>query len=163
MHSFYQLNALVNLNIAWRFFREMYLQEKRELINKYLVAACPNSRDLTKHFVHFRDPNVQPSELPKNTTTGTDSLNRFIDSNCVAYATQWWEELKPCNFDNSDSAIVINALIQICKEGGDANHLFGASTVKPSSTHTYKSFEEYLKAFCASEGKTYNATLTFTS
>ena len=41
-------------------------------------------------------------------------------------------------------------LIQGCKEGADAGHPYGASSVKASSTNAFRSFEQVINAYNAS-------------
>jgi RHS repeat-associated protein len=157
------------LDIAWRYFREIYLQEKREIIDNLLIqyaeAAGKNQQyydALTsgKHVLNFISAKAGESvglvhDPVQAQAQAQDSINTFILDNCKAYALQWWEELKPCNFSLLDSAAIIDRLIQVCKEGGDAGHVFGASTVKPSSTNLDRSFEQVIKAYA---GSNYNST-----
>ncbi|WP_207512921.1 LamG-like jellyroll fold domain-containing protein [Longitalea luteola] len=157
-----------DLDIAWRTFRDLYLQKKQELIADILrVAQNMNSeffRDLTdlhnNHAPNFVDPTLVPtSNVTRDTTVAKAGLENYISNNCEAYATQWWNELQPsCKYSTADSAAIIPLLIQVCREGGDADHVYGASTVKPSSTNTYRSFEEVLKAYNQSAGLPYNAS-----
>ncbi len=44
--------------------------------------------------------------------------------------------------------------MQVCKEGGDANHLYGSSTVRPGSKYQYKSFEAVLEEYNRQNGIT---------
>lgn len=158
-----------DLDIAWQYFREMYLQEKREIMALVLNQAWqqhPYYQDslLTLvnkgHTPNFIDPYLPMSETMANDSTGArDSLRLFINDNCAAYVTQWVSELESC-YDSAARAWIIPRLIDVCREGGDENHLFGASTVKPSSTYQYKSFEEVIKAYRDSNGNpaSYNST-----
>jgi RHS repeat-associated protein len=153
-------------DMAWKFFREMYLQEKREIINEILRREQQDGRpdfDITdlanNHALNFYDPAGMPaSDMPATEQAARDSLQKYINDNCTAYVTQWLEDLGPCNYDSTDRAWIMPQLIQVCREGGDEDHFFGASTVKPSSTNTYKSFEEVLKAYSVISGKPYNTT-----
>lgn len=164
MNTFAQDNHAFNpdslcaseLDIAWRYFREMYLQEKREIIYDLLTETCGEvSLDKSVYFVNFPDPEPLTQGSPTSEAAAKDTLRAFIDNNCIQFATQWWQELRPCSFSANDSAAIINRLIQVCKEGGDAEHVFGASTVKPSSTNPDRSFEQVLKAYA---GPNYNSS-----
>lgn len=156
------------LDVAWKYFREMYLQKKREIMDRELNAYATSLKGNPNyykqlfesgHAVVFMAPSLGADgsipELHQDTTRAKDSIQALILDNCRSYALQWWEELKPCNFSLNDSATIINRLIQVCKEGGDINHIFGASTVKPSSTNLDRSFEQVLKAYA---GSNYNST-----
>ncbi|OQP68407.1 RHS repeat domain-containing protein [Niastella populi] len=156
-----------DLDLAWKYFREMYLQRKRELIADILrnaQAVHPLYADLSslpnlKHRLNFIDPQLIPvSDMPLTEQAARDSVQTYINQNCASYVQQWWEELKPCNYNSTDSLWIVPRLIQVCVEGGDLEHLFGASTVKPSSTYQYKNFEEVLKAYSAISGRSYNST-----
>ncbi|WP_162915796.1 LamG-like jellyroll fold domain-containing protein [Paraflavitalea soli] len=156
------------LDIAWRYFREIYLQKKREIMDAQLNAYAEGIKNepgyygrlfASGHAVTFMSPAMaaagQLTGLVDDQAEGKDSINSFILDNCRAYAMQWWQELKPCSFSQSDSVAIINKLIQVCKEGGDENHLFGVSTVKPSSTNLDRNFEQVIKAYA---GSNYNTT-----
>ncbi|OQP52818.1 hypothetical protein A4H97_24270 [Niastella yeongjuensis] len=156
-------------DIAWQYFREMYLQEKREIITQVLNEAqrqpgnrFPDLKELVdNHTPNFFDPAMPPphlEDMPDGEARGQDSLNTFINDNCTAYVNQWWQELKPCDLNTDDSLWIMPKLIEVCRQGGDAEHLFGASTVKPTSTYTYRSFEEVIKAYRTITGKSYDAT-----
>ncbi|MBL0133413.1 MAG: hypothetical protein IPP79_05015 [Chitinophagaceae bacterium] len=136
------------LDMAWRYFREMYLQEKREIINKIITANCGSSLSLdpSKNYVHFQNPNTMIAGLP-TISTSNQTLTDFIDDNCTNAAVQWWLELESCGYTKDDSSIIVPRLIQVCKEGGDSGHPFGSSTVKPSSTYAYRSFDQVLREY----------------
>ncbi|WP_207516079.1 RHS repeat domain-containing protein [Longitalea luteola] len=156
-----------DLDLAWKYFREMYLQRKRELMADILriaQASHPLYADLSplpnlNHRLNFIDPQLLPvANMPATEQAARDSVQSYINQNCASYVQQWWEELKPCNYNSNDSLWIVPRLVQVCVEGGDVDHLFGASTVKPSSTYQYKSFEEVLKAYSAIRGKSYNSS-----
>ena len=148
------------LDMAWRYFREMYLGKKAKIIDDIVKNSCLDNAILPWHNLNF--PHIEPTlglnDLANDAASGVDSLNKLIEDNCKAYAKQWWQELKPCNFTSDDSSIVVPRLIQVCKEGGDASHIFGSSTVKPGSTYTYNSFEAVIKQYCESVSKPYDTT-----
>lgn len=156
------------LDIAWRYFRELYLQEKREIIDRLLteyattLGKTPEYYNTlaSAHTLNFVSADagalINISQNPGEALTqANNDLQTFINDNCKAYAIQWWEQLKPCGFSQNDSAAIIDRLIQVCREGGDSSHVFGASTVKPSSTNLDRSFEQVVKAYA---GSNYNTT-----
>jgi RHS repeat-associated protein len=145
---------------AWQFFREMYLNEKRAVITQYLKDNCLGQATIKPpHFSQFADMDaaagLSTGAYP-NPQAGKDSLNAFINSNCLSYATDWWRQLAPCGFLPADSAALIQRLVNVCKEGGDSSRFFGSSTVRPGSTWADKSFEQVLKDYCLQKGITYN-------
>jgi RHS repeat-associated protein len=138
-----------DLDMAWLYFQQLYLQERREILYKWirLDPDCYHTIDEEEFFVHFPDPSELGTGFPQNESDGTDSLNKFIADNCASYVKLWWEELKPCNYNTTDTAWIFPRLREVCRQGGDETHVFGSSTVKPSSTYQYRSFEEVLKAY----------------
>lgn len=143
-----------DLDMAWKYFREMYLQKKRDIMAAILRKAQEGSDNLAivaqNHRLHFYDPTlITFDNLPGDEQAGRNMLQSYIDSNCNAYARQWMSELGGC-YDSTELAAIIPELVKVCREGGDIDHLMGASTVKPGSTNTFKSFEEVLKAHNAS-------------
>ncbi|HVG16539.1 MAG TPA: RHS repeat-associated core domain-containing protein [Chitinophagaceae bacterium] len=159
-----------DLDMAWRAFRGFYLETKRNLISAHIKALYPTPSATTlfndHRQPHFSDASelllATGTQLPTNKTAAKQqmeaSINEFYSSNCNAYVAQWWFQLKPCNFTSADSSVIIPRLIQVCKEGSDATHSYGSSSVKPSSVFTYKSFEEVLKWYSDSTGRPYNST-----
>ncbi|MDE3248445.1 MAG: hypothetical protein KGO82_07300, partial [Bacteroidota bacterium] len=138
-----------SLDMAWRFFREMYLTKKREIINKILGQACNAQININTatHTLNFPDQVTAMQKVPVSTTNITDSINNLVSSSCRSYVAQWWNELAPCNYTSADTAYLFPRLIKICTEGGDMNHPFGSSTTKPSSTYRYHSFAELIQAY----------------
>ena len=165
-----------DLDMAWRNFRQLYLDVKHKLINDQLIALCPQPPNpLTKtlvtanHQPHFSDAadmlnaigSTIPSTIADTVTAkqqGQSATDSFYYNNCKIYATNWWQQLKPCSYTSGDSAAIIPQLIMVCKEGSDASHPFGASSVRPASTYKYRSFRDVLQHFSDSSFKTFNAT-----
>lgn len=159
------------LNMAWRAYRQMYLDVKRYIINKYWINQSPCNQALTPaqlmqrgFTVHFSDAEelgkAAGGTLPSDTTQAKNEIGNKMDnyyqSNCQAYATQWMQQLSKCTF--YDSAIITNIiipqLVQVCMEGSDVNHPYGASSVKPSSTNQFRSFEEVINNYNQTHGIT---------
>ncbi|MCW3094074.1 MAG: hypothetical protein JWP81_5143 [Ferruginibacter sp.] len=140
-------------DVAWRYFREMYLNKKAEIINSIIFNNCPNPAVLPWHTLNF--PNINAIDgsnaIPVTASVGTDSLNNFIANNCKAYVAQWLDEMKPCNLTTSDSDQIISRLIGVCKAGGNIDHLYGSSTTKPgTNANGDTSFIQVLKAVLGS-------------
>lgn len=143
------------LDEAWTIFKSVYQAKKKSVTSKYLFAGTyPIVEDKDRVFV---DPDklfakeylqgIDPNEKDPNViiAQGNEAMNNTIENNCIGYAEYWWSKLvnAGCGFEAwRDSTIIIDRLIAICKEGGDATHIFGSSTVKPGSTHAFKSFNE---------------------
>jgi len=149
------------LDIAWRYFRQMYQSKKQEIINDIINASNPagyTDPPSPPHSLDFIDPRKTVQGINYDKNSRTDSLNAFISSNCQAYVSQWWSQLASCNYTSADSAVVFPRLLAVCNAGGDQNHVFGSSTVKPSSTNRFHSFDEVIKQYNDSTGKAYNAS-----
>jgi RHS repeat-associated protein len=162
------------LDMAWREFRQMYLDIKKSIINKHWISLAACSTSITAaalvtagHQPHFSDsrelqqasggtfPNNQ-SEANAFQQQQSNVVNSYYASNCEAFASRWWQQLKPCNFSEADSAMVVSMLVEVCKEGADKDHPFGASTVRPGSTHRFKSFDEVLRYYSDVKRVVYN-------
>ncbi|HEY4291361.1 MAG TPA: hypothetical protein VGN00_29875, partial [Puia sp.] len=151
-----------DLDMAWRTFRQAYLDIKQGVINSKLKTITPTAATLLAagHQPHFTDAGevVEASNLnpPSDTAAARAqaqaALNGYYDSTCRAYVTMWWQDLKLCNYNSTDSAAIIPLLIQVCKEGSDGNHPYGASSVAPTSGNQYHSFEDVINAYNQSKG-----------
>jgi hypothetical protein len=54
-------------------------------------------------------------------------------SQCEDYASYWWAQINRCTNNPSDSALIISAMVEICKLGQDPEHPWGASS-SPAGT-----------------------------
>jgi RHS repeat-associated protein len=151
------------LDMAWRTFRQLYLDIKRTHVNKWIKTGCGSAMTAGQivasgHSPHFADANEMkalqsPAEVPSSKAETEAFMQKYYADNCKAYATRWVQDLAPCTLYNIDSLnnVIIPALIAICKEGSDSVHPYGASSVKPSSLNPaqFRSFEAYLKYYNA--------------
>ncbi|MBL7734242.1 MAG: hypothetical protein JNL51_02200, partial [Chitinophagaceae bacterium] len=155
-----------DLDAAWRFFRQMYLDVKRNLINTQLqVCGNPSASDLWEegHGSHFSDAKemleLNDIDLPTGAGDTTAFKQRFktdisnyYDTTCRAYAKQWLEQLKGCGYSNIAKDTIISRLVQVCKNGSDEAHPYGSSSVSPASTYIYKSFEDVITSYNNANG-----------
>ncbi|HVU57803.1 MAG TPA: RHS repeat-associated core domain-containing protein [Puia sp.] len=151
-----------DLDMTWRTFRQMYLDVKHKLINARLKDSCGASAGalLTAgHQPHFTDAGeivqaadiTPPSDPNAAVAQNQATIDNYYDSTCLAYVTSWWQTLQSC-YNSTDSAFIIPRLLQVCKEGSDGSHPYGASSVKPSSAYQYRSFEDVLEQYNATKG-----------
>jgi RHS repeat-associated protein len=158
-----------DLDMAWRSFREMYLNKRRELISQRLASGCNTTNHLdadllaANHQIHFGDPTallasngIDVPQDENDTAAYYQSVrNRqaaTYDTTCRAYATQWLNALKDCRYDQlgqDQRDTLINRLVEVCKNGSDKDHPLGSSSVAPGNTYQYKSFEEVIDQFNA--------------
>jgi len=158
-----------DLDMAWRSFRQLYLQLKRDLINARIMnAVCPGGQrgPTNTDIVNAgKQPNFNSASdalsqnglgflKDQNFTAavakgrGQDSLNKAYENNCTAYAKLWMQQLATCRFyTQADLDVIIPRLVTVCKEGSDQNHVNGASTVRPESTNSYRSFQQVLNEY----------------
>ena len=154
-------------DMAWRAFRQAYLDIKQTAINTYLktIDYLPPTTTFMSllaagHQPHFTDAAeitsaaklTPPADTAAARAQAQAALNGYYDSTCRAYVTMWWQDLKPCNYNSTDSAAIIPLLIQVCKEGSDGNHPYGASSVAPTSSNQYRSFEDVINAYNQNRG-----------
>lgn len=158
-----------DLDMAWRVFRQLYLAARRNILDEevanigapaglatvsssQLITAGKSPRfntvsaALTQNSLDYVKSDKTEKEL-------TDSINnallRSYEQNCNAYVTAWMQQLAPCHYDygSSDWNQLKSKLLQVCKEGSDVDHPLGASSVKPSSSYRYKSFQDVLDEY----------------
>ncbi|TWF40340.1 YD repeat-containing protein [Chitinophaga polysaccharea] len=157
------------LDMAWRNFRELYQNTKRDIINNLVKqAACagageliaagkqPNFNNATdalnqNGFGYLNDPNLTAAGA---ITSGNQAMSQYYSDNCNAYVKLWMQQLAPCKYSQAALEEIMPKLIQVCKEGSDQSHPNGASTVKPSSTNTYRSFQQVLDEYNRQHGIT---------
>jgi RHS repeat-associated protein len=139
-------------DMAWRIFRSMYLTWKRSWEDKFIHSQCTSTAyphiPCTPVFVR-RDSAFNGTGLGEYTgaadaAAGQDTANAFYTANCEAYRERWRQQLGSC-YNDAQKEVLINYMIHVCNEGADQTHPFGASSVRPSSTYTYKSFDDVFK------------------
>jgi RHS repeat-associated protein len=137
------------LDMAWKYFQQLYTLKKAEIINKILAQGCDSRMNINvnKHTLNFPDPALVTKTPVASTQDGNSTLTSFVNTNCQGYVAQWWKELGPCNYNSNDSMAIFPRLIKVCTEGGDLSHPFGSSTVSPSSTNSFKSFADVIKSY----------------
>ncbi|TCJ18412.1 RHS repeat protein, partial [Flaviaesturariibacter flavus] len=159
-----------DMDMAWRNFRSFYLKTKRDLIAAKTNATCPTPTPQsivalyrTPNFGDAVSMNAAYGATLNDTRSGATAqvsgqLTNSYQDNCRAYAVQWLEQLRPCNFTTADTAIIIPRLVKVCAEGSDIAHPYGSSSVRPASSYRFRSFEDVLRQYSDSTGKPYNAT-----
>lgn len=162
-----------DLNMAWRSFRQMYLAAKADLMDEIIHnASCGGPRITSAqitaagkvpHFVASREALGQygmgymtdQSDPQVMKDSSHAQMARQYDENCRAYAKMWITQLAPCKYPQQVlEQEIIPLLVAVCRQGADENHFMGASSVKPGTVATYKSFEEVLAAFNNQRGIT---------
>ncbi|MBS1563114.1 MAG: hypothetical protein JST39_01945, partial [Bacteroidetes bacterium] len=163
-----------DLDMAWRAFRQMYQTAKQNLIQAQLktspcnTTVSPGTLLAERHQPHFGEAGellgaagiTTPGSLSAANTEMSKQqglLDSSYNSNCRSYVSFWLQQLAPCNYSSTDTAAIIPLLVQVCREGSDMDHPYGASSVKPSSTNVYRSFEDVINAYNASHGITNTA------
>lgn len=156
-----------DLNAAWKIFRQLYLQVKRDLVNQQLatISGVPTPAALTAlgYTSYFTTANdmlaVSGETFPHDQSSANsyaaannNALRSFYASNCEAYASQWMEQLKGCYYSQADFDIILPRLVSVCQAGADVSHPFGASTVRPDTVTSYRSFEQVLRAYNLEKG-----------
>ncbi|WP_188315972.1 RHS repeat domain-containing protein [Chitinophaga agrisoli] len=144
------------LDMAWRAFRGLYQQAKRDIINAKINAACQvSASDLAGKQLHFNNTQdalnqqqlgyLNNGDATTAAAAATAALQQAYDENCKAYAEYWLQQLAPCAFANTTEwNEVKDKLVQVCKDGSDLDHPYGSSTVKPGGSYDYHSFEEVI-------------------
>lgn len=160
-------------DMAWRNFRQLYLTAKRNVISGLIsnvrcagqvppTAAQIIAAGDQPHFNNAIDALNQNGlgylNNTANPNAAKDSANaalmRSYEANCSAYVKMWVKQLAPCQYNQTALDEIIPKLVAICKEGSDVDHPNGASSVKPSSTNAYRSFQQVLDLYNSQHGIT---------
>lgn len=161
-----------DLNMAWRTFRQLYLSYRRNILDDEVanVGAPAGVRMVSSQELidsgKFPRFNTAAAALKQNSLGYlgtdktekelTDSINAALaasyDANCRAYVSAWLKQLAPCKYDSTAWAELSPKLISVCKEGSDVDHPLGASSVKPSSSYKYRSFQDVLEEYNSTHG-----------
>ncbi|MGN6490522.1 MAG: hypothetical protein ACTHLE_00895, partial [Agriterribacter sp.] len=150
-------------DMAWRFFRDQYLRLKRAAIADDVNSKAPRpaiTAPATRVFTAESMAREASGAFLGNDAgaalqAGKDSMNAIAARSCENYVSYWWSQLSTCNYSAVDSLWLIPKLIQICKEGADSTHPFGASSIGPKSNndYPYRSFDELITYYNSSIGK----------
>jgi RHS repeat-associated protein len=166
-----------DLDMAWRSYRQYYLQVKRDIINGLVSnASCGAAQGNVRPDILQADgkhPNFNSAidalnqnglnymTSPQTTkeqaqAKGQEELNKYNEDNCVAYSKAWAQQLAAsCPYYNQAALdVIIPKLIMVCKEGSDLNHTNGASSVRPTSTYPYRSFADVIAEYNQQHGIT---------
>lgn len=145
-----------DLDMAWHIFQQLYLSYKGNLVESYIHNLW-TPQPLCDTVFHYASEmmtkaNYSLTSLSTDTSNGKSLIKQYGFSSCESYRERWRSELSSC-FDTTQIKVVLDYLVQTCKEGSDSTHPFGASTVRPSSTYRFKSFAQVIKYVNDSLGK----------
>ncbi|MET0637786.1 MAG: RHS repeat-associated core domain-containing protein [Chitinophagaceae bacterium] len=145
-------------DMAWRFFRNMYLQIKKQYIMKFIRARAPVPYPAAPYVSVF--PLIEETSMTEagiNNVWETNitslvggsqaSLAAQRESMYADYVADWKVKLGLCGYSETQLNEVVALLLAICREGTDETHPFGASSVPPGSTAQYKSFDEAIRGY----------------
>ena len=162
-----------DLDMAWRSFREGYLQIRRNILYERVLSGSCTGSFPTIHYSRWPsaqqlyDSAHQPqffsiNEAFKNNSDITNpysenavkaDLQAYYDQTCRAYAELWMQQLEPCNYPASDiQNIIIPALVEVCKRGSDIDHPYGSRDIKPDTSLAmgqYRSFDDVINHYNA--------------
>lgn len=164
-----------DLDMAWRTFRQLYLNAKKDVINELLTnASCagitrvpadallaagkqPRFTNASAALNQSNLGYLSNGNLNQNTVQDSADLiqSRLYDQNCRAYVQTWMQQLSACTYYSPAAREwMTSRMVEVCKAGSDVDHSKGSSTVKPGSTYQYKSFEEVINAYNAANNIT---------
>jgi hypothetical protein len=168
-------------DMAWKAFMSLYETKKQQMIQALILALYPMASALETDF----QTGVHTSEFETNTSTiisdslginSTDTTQAGLAkseaainaqmsgsaNSCAAYATIWWSQLAPCTTTKlqSDSAAIISALVTVCQKGTDANHPNGASSIAPTATNNFRSFDDVIAYYVHQYNQTHSDAIS---
>ncbi|MCU7549879.1 hypothetical protein OCK74_12175 [Chitinophagaceae bacterium LB-8] len=157
-----QLLCVGDLDMAWRIFRDMYLDKKQLWLDQFIrsqIGVQPYPCKPLVPVFPIQEKVKSEEGLVANASSEADGKNiadarlkAMVEENCKAYTKRWLDQLGACNYTEAQSNTILQELIEVCKEGGDEQHIMGASTVKPASTHKFRSFDEVIRYYNAQWG-----------
>ncbi|SKA40210.1 RHS repeat-associated core domain-containing protein [Chitinophaga eiseniae] len=150
-------------NMMWRVFRDLYIGIKQRVIYNQLRAACPDCPTDAQLAAEGRNPNFLNDMGALNTAYGEllsksseevtrarseAYLQQQYKENCKNYVQTWIKQLSKCTYYNQAALTEItDKLLEVCMQGADRDHPMGASSVRPSSTATLRSFEDVINDY----------------
>ncbi|RXK85907.1 RHS repeat domain-containing protein [Filimonas effusa] len=151
-------------DMAWRIYRQLYIQLKNDYIQQMLIdancAGKPAAKDLSDkgYTVHFNTAAAALSQsgmgdlLSTNNPTQSATVLKAAmaqeyENNCRAYASMWMRQMAPCSRYDQVRTEIIEELVKVCRKGADQNHTMGSRNISPDSTNTYASFEDVIKEY----------------
>lgn len=162
-----------DLDMAWRYFRNMYLQIKKNIIDE--DVSTPTCTGTLPPVYYTRSPSAQnllddshrPNFLsgaeafasdqsgtvtnPNDTAAIRGDVKDYYADNCFAYATMWAQQLSPCAYSVSElNNVIIPLLVEVCKKGADTDHPYGSRDIHPDSASvqgTYRSFDDVINTY----------------
>ncbi|MBV7533912.1 RHS repeat domain-containing protein [Chitinophaga sp. sic0106] len=161
-----------DLDMMWRNFRSYYLSAHKTALDSLAAINCTkqsakpevlaaagkatrfgNVTNLLKdNGLGSLDSLLKVSTDPVNDTR--QQLMQVYYRNIDSMAQTWLSQLAPCKFSPTALAEIKEKLLAVCKSAADADHPYGASTVKPGTNAVYKSFAEVLNAYNYAKGIT---------
>jgi len=155
-------NALCqgDLDMAWRSFRQTYLREKRKMMDGLIPECAQDATNkalsdagkmprfyTTAGAAESTGLNSLPTSKDAAATYSDGQLKQLIADNCHSYVEYWVHQLSACYGETVVRNELAPLLEEVCKEGGDMDHVRGASTVAPGSLYKYKSFADVIADF----------------
>ncbi|MGO4294027.1 DUF6443 domain-containing protein [Chitinophaga sp. RAB17] len=158
-----------DLDMAWRTFRSLYLNIHREQSTNYINGKCTSDRAAAANIVAAKkQPQfITPDLIMKQTgvtdiangilsQTGNEqatkdaaqqAVNQIYYNNIDTLANTWLKQLAPCKYTDAALAQIKTKLLSLCKASADADHPYGASTLKPGALNAYSSFQAILAEY----------------
>lgn len=146
-----------DLDMAWRTFRSLYINYRRQAILVWLDGQCNGyssakviSWGKTSRFNNTYDAagqvKIPTGNRPQEETRA--KIDSLYESNCRAYVATWLKQLAPCKYDSIALREIMEKMVAVCKAGSDSAHTRGSSSVSPAAKNPpYRSFEEVLNAY----------------
>ncbi|MGF6846847.1 RHS repeat-associated protein [Chitinophaga sp. W3I9] len=158
-----------DLDMAWRNFRSLYLNIHREQSNNYINSSCNAARGVAANIAAAgKQPQFITPDLIMRQTGAVDiangvlgqtgneqatrdaaqqAVNQVYYNNIDSLANTWLKQLAPCKYTDVALGEIKTKLLSMCKASADADHPYGASTLKPGASNAYSSFQAILAEY----------------
>lgn len=114
-------------------------------------GCSPLYQNKTPRFQLLSNPSQPVVDLDQLAAQASAAIQQQVESNCRYNAESWAQQMEDCLFGLPDSAskraALINGFYEVCKLGGDADHINGSSTAPPGKTTPsgYTSFGDVIQ------------------
>ncbi|MES2382830.1 MAG: hypothetical protein V4538_17415, partial [Bacteroidota bacterium] len=137
-------------NLFWTTYKALYQAIKVKLYNDfaYTLRNTTTYPNLDVNNIRFSAPAPSIANVGIAKNKNLAKIDEQCKQACTNMADGWINKLGACSFSSdpttraAEITTLKNALIAVCQNGCDEKNPLGASTVKPSSTNTDKSFED---------------------
>jgi hypothetical protein len=133
-------------DLYWTYLRAFYLSEHMQYMDSHKPDCGEIPEGATRRLISSTNSGLFGETAPTQASVAADIITNCA-TQCESYREIWAENLKGCALTQTELNQVLDALVDVCKQGCDEIYPVGASSVAPYNVATslYLSFEEVMK------------------